>query len=144
MQKGVDYIGVGVGAVIVNEEGKVFLAKRGQKARNERGMWQIPGGSVEFGETYQDALKREVKEEHGVEIEVIKLLDVSNHIMPEEKQHWVSPILLCRITSGTPQILEPEKCDEIGWFSLEEIQNMPAAPGVKKAVKDFAAEIKYK
>ncbi len=48
MRKGVDYIGVGVGGVIFNDEGKVFLAKRGAAARNEAGKWEFPGGAVEF------------------------------------------------------------------------------------------------
>ena len=63
MKKGVDYIGVGVGAAIFNREGKLFLTLRGKKAKNERGKWEIPGGGVEFGETFEQALKRELKEE---------------------------------------------------------------------------------
>jgi 8-oxo-dGTP pyrophosphatase MutT (NUDIX family) len=51
MKRGIDYIGVGVGAIIVNRTGELFLAKRGPLAKNERGLWEFPGGSVEFGET---------------------------------------------------------------------------------------------
>jgi mutator protein MutT len=61
MKKGIDYIGVGVNAVIVNAQGKVFLAKRGKEARNESGKWEFPGGGVEFGEALEQALVREVK-----------------------------------------------------------------------------------
>ena len=50
MRKGIDYIGVGVGAAIFNKEGKFLLTLRGREAKNERGKWEIPGGSVEFGE----------------------------------------------------------------------------------------------
>ncbi|MBI3342953.1 NUDIX domain-containing protein, partial [Candidatus Gottesmanbacteria bacterium] len=57
MQRGIDYIGVGVGAAIFNRERKLFLTLRGKKAKNERGTWEIPGGSVEFGETLENALK---------------------------------------------------------------------------------------
>ena len=66
MKKGIDYIGVGSGAIIVNREGKVFLAKRGRDARNESGKWEFPGGGVEFGERLEDALVREVREEYGL------------------------------------------------------------------------------
>lgn len=121
MKQGIDYIGVGVGAIIFNTEGKIFLAKRGQGARNESGKWEFPGGSVEFNETLEHALCREVREEYGFEIEVRELLDVVDHIIPQEKQHWVSPSFICRITSGTPTIREPDKCDEIGWYALEEV-----------------------
>jgi 8-oxo-dGTP diphosphatase len=125
MQKGVDYIGVGVGAAIFNKEGKLLISQRGEKAKNERGKWEIPGGSVEFGETFEQALKREVQEEIGVEIEVIKLLGICDHIIPDEKQHWVAPTYICKITKGEPTILEPEKCAQIGWFSIEEADKLP-------------------
>lgn len=117
MKRGVDYIGVGVGAILVNDAGQLFLAKRGEQAKNERGCWEFPGGSVEFGETLAAALKREMQEEYAVEIEVGELLDVVDHILREEGQHWVSPTYICRIKAGEPRIVEPEKCAEIGWFS---------------------------
>jgi 8-oxo-dGTP diphosphatase len=121
MRRGVDYIGVGVGAIIVDDAGRVFLAKRGPKAQNERGLWEFPGGAVEFGELLRDALVREIREEYGVTISVGDLLTVTDHILPAERQHWVSPSYICHIAEGTPVIVEPEKCAEIGWFSLDSI-----------------------
>ena len=116
MKRGVDYIGVGVGAIIVDDGGRLFLARRGPQAKNERGLWEFPGGSVEFGEKLAQALQREMREEYGVEIAVGELLDVVDHILPEEGQHWVSPAFICTIVAGEPSILEPGKCTEIGWF----------------------------
>ncbi|HRE47648.1 MAG TPA: NUDIX domain-containing protein [Aggregatilineales bacterium] len=121
MQRGKDYIGVGVGAIIVDEQGRLFLAKRGEKARNERGLWEFPGGSVEFGERLTDALIREMYEEFGIIIGVEEMLTVTDHILPEEGQHWVSPSYICHIAKGTPTIREPEKCAAIDWFALEDI-----------------------
>jgi len=121
MKRGVDYIGVGVGAIINNDLDQLFLSQRGPLSRNERGLWEFPGGSVEFGEKLADALKREIKEEFGVLIEVGELLDISDHILPEEGQHWVSPTFLCRIISGAPSIQEPGKCSQIGWFNLDHL-----------------------
>jgi mutator protein MutT len=116
MKRGIDYIGVGVGVILRDDAGRVFMAKRGPKAKNERGLWEFPGGSVEFGETLAAALKREMREEYGIEIEVGALLDVADHILPEEGQHWVSPTFFGRLVSGEPTIREPEKCSAIGWF----------------------------
>jgi len=121
MIRGIDYIGVGVGALIVDDQGRLFLARRGPKAKNERGLWEFPGGAVERGERLADALRREIREEYGVEIAVGDLLDVVDHILPEEGQHWVSPAYLCRIVSGTPTILEPDKCAEIAWFAPADV-----------------------
>jgi len=121
MKPGIDYVGVGVGAILVDADGCLFLARRGPLAKNERGRWEFPGGSVEYGETLADALQREMREEFGIEIAVGDLLDVVDHILPEEGQHWVSPTYLCTVVSGKPRILEPGKCSEIGWFQPEEM-----------------------
>jgi 8-oxo-dGTP diphosphatase len=121
MQRGIDYIGVGVGAIIVDEDGRLFLARRGPAAKNECGLWEFPGGSVEFGETLAQALTREMCEEYGIEVVVGPLLDVVDHILPEEGQHWVSPTFICAIRAGEPYIREPLKCAEIGWFDLDSI-----------------------
>ncbi|MEZ4870014.1 MAG: NUDIX domain-containing protein [Caldilineaceae bacterium] len=121
MKRGIDYIGVGVGALIVDAQGRLFLAKRGPKAKNERGLWEFPGGGVEFGETLAAALRREIHEEYGIWITVGELLDVVDHLLPDEGQHWVSPTFLCTLERGEPQIREPEKCSAIGWFLPHEM-----------------------
>ncbi len=120
-QRGKDFIGVGVGAIIVDDRGWLFLSQRGPEAKNERGCWEFPGGSVEFGETLAAALQREMLEEYGIQIEILELLDVVDHILPDEDQHWVSPTYICKIRSGTPRILETRKCAQIGWFPIGKI-----------------------
>jgi len=124
MKKGVDYIGVGVGAAIFNDDGKLFITKRGPGVQNDKGKWEIPGGAVEFGETCKQAVKREIKEENDIDIEVLELLGVHDHILPDEGQHWFSPTYICRIVRGEPKILEPDKCTDIGWFTVEETEQL--------------------
>jgi mutator protein MutT len=120
VRKGIDYIGVAAGAMILNEQGRLFLAKRSQTVRNERGHWETPGGSVEFGETLEEATRREMREEYGVEIDIIEAFPAADHLIPAEKQHWVAITYLARLKPGqVPRVMEPEKCDEIGWFSLD-------------------------
>jgi mutator protein MutT len=118
MQPGVDYIGVSVGAIILNERDELFMSQRGQKARNERGCWEFPGGRVEYGETLQAAIMREIQEEFGIRITIERFLATDDHILLDEHQHWVATTYITRFTMGTPQILEPEKCAAIGWFTL--------------------------
>lgn len=134
LQAGIDYIGVGVGALIFNSKQQLLLTKRGLKAKNEVGKWEIPGGQVEFNETLQQALKREIKEELDVEIEVVRLLHVVNHIILQEKQHWVSSTFICRIKKGTVAILEPDKCDEISWFDLKQAKKLNLSIATKKDI----------
>jgi mutator protein MutT len=137
MMKGIDYIGVGVGAVILNKHGDIFLAKRGKEARNERYKWEFPGGSVEFGENLEDAVIREVKEEYDFEIAIERLLDVVNHVIPEEQQHWVSPTYLCTYIGGSPRIMESDKCIDIGWFSLDRIPEADLTIASRKSLQSL-------
>ena len=124
MKKGVDYIGVGVGAVIVNREGKIFLSKRGKGAYNEKGTWECPGGAMHFGESLEETIVREIQEEFDFTIQPIEQLEPFNHIIPEEKQHWIALCFICIPVKGTPMIQEPEKCEKIGWFTVEEMGRM--------------------
>lgn len=121
MKAGINYIGVSAGAFIVNLKGEVLLCKRSKNARNEKGKWEAPGGQVHFGETREQAIKREIKEELGVDIQIIDVLNVADEILLKDKQHWLPTTFLVSIKRGKPKIMEPEKCDEIGWFSLNKI-----------------------
>ena len=116
---------VSAGAVIKNSDGKFFMAKRGERARDDQGTWEFPGGKVLPMETREDAMRRNIKQKYGIELEVIKVLDVYDVIDHQAGDHWVSTTYLCSHTSGEPLNLIPEKCDAIGWFNLEEIKDLP-------------------
>lgn len=119
MKKGKDYIGVGVGAFILNENNELLLLQRNKEP--EKGFWSIPGGSVELFETCEEAVIREIKEEVGVDIKVKKLLCVVNHIVDKEKVHWVSPEYICEIINGEVKNLEPSKHLEVKWFNINKL-----------------------
>lgn len=135
LKVGHDVIGIGAGALLLNDHNEVLLSLRGPLAKNERGKWEIPGGQIEFGETMEEGLKREVKEELGIEIEIVKMLEVYNHILPDEHQHWVSPTFICRIVEGEPTIMEPGKSDRVAWFSLDEAEKLPLSQVTAQDIK---------
>lgn len=118
MRAGRDYIGVGVGAVVFDAEGRVLLARRGDAAKNEKGFWEFPGGEVKFGETLVGALRRELREEYGIEVRVLESLGAFDHILEGGQEHWVSITYVARLDAGTPRINEPAKCTGLGWYSL--------------------------
>jgi 8-oxo-dGTP diphosphatase len=120
-EPGTDFVGVGVGAMVFDDDGHVFLARRGPEARNEAGRWEFPGGTVQFGETLIAAVEREFLEEYGMTVEVTGLLGVADHLLPAERQHWVSVSYQARWCGGEPVIREPEKCTAIGWFALDRL-----------------------
>lgn len=119
MEIGKDYIGVGCGAFILNDKNELLLQKRNKAPEKE--YWSIPGGKVEMFETFYQAVKREVKEETGVDIEIINFLGICDHIILNEKTHWVSPSFLCKIIKGEPKIMEPLKHTEMKWFPLNQL-----------------------
>lgn len=133
-EPGRDFIGIGVGAVVAESLGQLFLARRGPAARNEVGCWEYPGGGVKFGEELEHAVVREFAEEYGMQIEVHGLLGVFNHILPSERQHWVSVTYLARRTGGSDRPLESDKCDATGWFSPAELPTPLSAITASNAV----------
>ncbi len=118
MRPGVDFIGVGCGALIVNDKGETLLLKRGPKSKNEAGFWSKPGGTVEFGEAPEDAITREIKEELDIDIELFRPLKFTDHRIPSERQHWIALNYAARIVRGEPKVMEPEKIAEVRWFPL--------------------------
>lgn len=135
MKKGKDYVGVGIGAIIIDSNGRLLLSQRGPKARNEVGKWEFPGGSVEFGDTMEQTIKREIKEELGVDIATYQQLPVLDHILKEEGQHWITSGFISKIKRGKPTIKEPDKCSAIGWFTLKEMGKMELSVPTKAYLK---------
>lgn len=120
MKIGKDYIGVGVGAVIINNNNEILLLLRTKEP--EAGYWTIPGGTVEFFETIESAIIREVEEELNINVNILELLCVTNHIVTNEGLHWVAPAFLVKVVGGIPTNMEPDKHLEMKWFS---VNNLP-------------------
>ena len=120
MKRGVDYIGVGVGAIIINARGELFMARRGPQAKNERGLWEFPGGSVEYGERLADALRREIREELDIDIEVGEPFGIYRHGYTHFKVTLHA--FLCQIVSGEPRALE---ASEITWAAPADLPTYP-------------------
>jgi ADP-ribose pyrophosphatase YjhB (NUDIX family) len=97
----------GVGAVIV-DEGRVLLVQRGHEPM--MGRWSLPGGLLELGEPLTEGVKREVKEETGLNVEVIGLIELLERILRVDgdadgrvRYHFVIADYLCRVVGGSLQ-----------------------------------------
>jgi 8-oxo-dGTP diphosphatase len=110
---------VGAGVLLLDASGRVLLTLR--KLPPEAHHWSILGGKVDFLETVQDCAIREAFEEAGVRIVIDRLLCITDHLLPAENQHWVSPSYLARIVEGEAHNREPEKAAELRWFGLDEL-----------------------
>ena len=136
MKAGFNCVGVGCGALIVNDKNETLLQKRTSKARNGAGFWAKPGGGIEFGEKVEEALKREIKEELGVEIEIIKFLGFTESMIEGVNQHWISLNYLAKIIDGEVQNLEPEKHEEVKWFKLDDLPGK-ITPSTVDSIKEY-------
>jgi mutator protein MutT len=109
---------VGVGAVIV-ESGKILLIRRGHEPM--KGHWSLPGGALEVGEQLTEGVIREAKEETGLNVEVLELVELLDRIFREKQRvqyHYVIADYLCRVKSGT--LHAASDADEARWFERKE------------------------
>jgi len=126
--------GVGCGAAIVRD-GRLLLVKR--RRAPEAGHWSLPGGKVEFGESVADAVKREIREEVGLDIELLRDLGVVEMIGVDD-QHWVSPIYLAEAAHGEARNNEPEKLEAVEWVELDSPPS-PLSISVRRALAALGA-----
>jgi len=126
---------VGCGAAIV-QDGTILLVLR--RKAPEAGCWSLPGGKVDFLESIEDAVRREVFEEIGVEIELGRLLHITQMI-GTDGQHWVSPVFPAHIVAGKPENREPAKHAGVAWFSC----GTPPAPLAQAAREAIAAVLAH-
>lgn len=119
LEIGRNYIGVVVCAVVHDGLGNILLLKRGKNARDEHGKWDICGGSLEFGESIEAGLNRELHEELcavSLETKLMTVFD-AHRIINGKKSHWVALLHSVLVEPKSVKLGEPHKFDEIGWFS---------------------------
>lgn len=105
---------VGVGIILLNEQGQILLGKRcGRHAP----YWSIPGGHLDAGESFERCARREMREETGLEIGVLRLVALTNNLRTwrEEGKHTVSVCLQAEYLGGVPELKEPDKCQQWIW-----------------------------
>jgi len=120
-KRGIDYIGVNCVFYCHDGNGRLLLQKRSEKCRDEVGHWDVGGGAMEFGETPEETVAREVAEEYGCDPLMITLGGVRTILRDNGgvKTHWVSFVFLVRVDPARVIIGDPEKMEEIGWFLPE-------------------------
>lgn len=110
-------------AVLVEKDGKYLLGKRNKE--NLKGYWIIPGGGVSWGETIKEAAVREIKEETGLDIELVRFLGHKEVMNLPEDYHTVVFFHLARATSG--ELKPSDDLSDAGFFSISEMKEMKLA-----------------
>lgn len=108
---------VGV-AVIIRRGDRVLLGRRRSSTHGD-GVWQFPGGHLEWGESVHACARREALEETGLAVTVVGDGPWTNDVFAEEQRHYVTLFVLASSEQGDPVVREPEKCEAWQWFSWE-------------------------
>lgn len=127
-----------VGAVIVNQEQEILCALRSQ-TMSLAGMWEFPGGKVELGETHEETLAREIREELGCDITVRDFVAECLHDYQSVKVHLYT--YYARISAGTPT---PQEHERLEWVPAERLRDLHWAPAdlptVDRVIQDFTVQ----
>jgi 8-oxo-dGTP diphosphatase len=125
---------LGVGAIVVQED-RILLVRRANPPL--QGEWSIPGGLVEIGETIKEAVIREVREETGLEIQPMKLVEVFERILRDKdarvQYHFVLIDYLCRVVSGKAQA--GSDVSELAWVMVDELESHSVAEDTCRVVR---------
>ncbi len=109
-------------AAIIKENDKYFATQRGYG--EYKGWWEFPGGKIENGESKEEALKREIREELATEIEIDRFVTTVQFDYPEF--HLTMHCFICHITAGQPQLLEAKAAKWLDKNHLESVEWLPA------------------
>lgn len=127
---------IGVGAITIHE-GKILLVKRGVEP--SRGLWAIPGGTLELGETLQECAAREILEETGITIKVGACVYVFDFFERDDngkiRFHFVIVDYAAEYVSGSPK--GADDAEEASWLAPEELSKLPVAENTLNALKEI-------
>ena len=125
-----------VAIALVDPDGRVLLTRR-PEGKPMAGLWEFPGGKLGPGETPEEALIRELREELGVDTEESCLAPFTFASHGYERFHLLMPLYLCRVWSGRP---EPKEGQELAWVRPSQMTDYPMPPADRPLVamlRDF-------
>jgi ADP-ribose pyrophosphatase YjhB (NUDIX family) len=133
-----DYPRVGVGAIVLHQ-GRVLLVKRGRAPA--LGLWSVPGGLVDLGETTVDAARREVEEECGLKVRIAGLVGILDRVTRDAdgrvRYHWVLVDYLA-FPESNDTITAGSDAAEVRWVTIDEVERLPITEGLVDMIRRAA------
>ena len=129
---------VGVGAIITDGD-RVLLVRRGREP--SMGLWSIPGGMLELGESLVQGIRREVREEVGLEVRVLEIVEVLDRVIYDDdgkiEYHYVLVDYVCKPLSGTLRVADD--ADAAEWVNRRDVSSYEITKGTPAVIeKAFA------
>lgn len=125
--------------ILFNNENRILIDNRKEEILDEaNGKWEVPGGKIEFGETPEDAIKRELFEETGYNVNVKQIIPYSNVSMWEYsdyKQHTVIFFYICELENDEHIEIKDNRINTYKWITENELSDYNFLPGNKEAIE---------
>jgi 8-oxo-dGTP diphosphatase len=118
-------------SVVVVENKKILLVKH---RKGSRQYWVLPGGRLEYGETFQECGIRELKEETGLDVEVEEFLFLSEAIAPDRSRHIVNIYVKAKVVGGTMKLGSEPVLAAVDFLPLEELSKITLFPPIAEAI----------
>lgn len=126
-------------AIVLNSENKILALHRTETAPARPNTWDLPGGDLDYGEDPWEAIKREIKEESGLAVEGLKLLDVEAHVVANEDRYWITLAYVCKAASD--KVILSYEHDDFKWVTPSEFLELESAPKLIRFVKTYLINI---
>ena len=122
-----------VGAIVFDDAGRLLLIRRGNPPA--QGQWSLPGGRVEPGEGWQQAVVRELQEETGLCARVERLVGEVRRDAPDGRIYVIHDFLLA--VEGSPAVQAGDDALDAAWFTVPEVEELDASSGLVEALRGW-------
>ena len=126
---------LGVGALIFDQSDRILMVQRGGEPL--RGWWSLPGGVLETGETLVDGIRREVREETGLNVEPVSAFEIFERIMRDDEgraeYHYVLIDYICKLKDGA--LAAGDDCADVRWTDRDELPAMKITEGTLEVIE---------
>jgi 8-oxo-dGTP diphosphatase len=126
---------LGVGALIFDEDLRLLLVERGREPL--KGLWSLPGGALETGETIAEGIQREVLEETGLRVEPLQTVEIFERIMRDAsgraEYHYVLVDSICRVTGGA--LAAADDVSDVRWVSKQDLDDIRLTEGTLAVIE---------
>ena len=129
-----DKIGISQKAILFGDDGKILTLRRSKTAPSRPLSWDLPGGELDFGENTKEGISREIREETGLEVQNIKVIDVISGFS-DTKEFWVTICYSAKPTAS--DVVLSYEHDNFQWVTPDEFQKLETSSRNKKFVEEF-------